>query len=252
VHSLQVKLSALVIALLVAACASLALIATEHERRALETEVEKRGLILTKNLASAAKNPLLAVEQGDIGGQLDLERLVEEFGVSEGVIAARLLNREGRIAASLATSERDDSGLLRTGASQEDVGDMRVERRASRILFAAPIWYSGVPHEEDRGVWLGEAQIELDLRVLVDPVVRNNRRQLTAAAVALLALCVFVGMIFVALLVNPLKRQAALMFRSSSARRNNRSRKACTLSSRVTAASPKFLFGDKNLGNQLQ
>jgi len=42
--------------------------------------------------------------------------------------------------------------------------------------------------------------------VLVDPVVRSNRRQLTAAAIALLALGVFAGMIFVALLVDPLKR----------------------------------------------
>ena len=42
---------------------------------------------------------------------------------------------------------------------------------------------------------------ELDLRVLVDPVVQSNRHQLTAAAVALLALGVFAGMIFVALLV---------------------------------------------------
>jgi adenylate cyclase len=198
VHSLQVKFSALVIALLVAACVSLALIATEHERQALETEVEKLGRTLTTNLAGAAKDPLLAVEQGDFGGELDLERLVEEIGMSQGVVAARLLDRDGRVAASLATSERDAPGRLRTGASEEGKGDIRVEREKSRILFAAPIRYSGVR--------VGEAQVELDLRVLVDPVVRNNRRQLTAAAVALLALGVFAGMIFVALLVDPLKR----------------------------------------------
>jgi class 3 adenylate cyclase len=198
VHSLQVKFSALVIALLVAACVSLAVIATEHERQALETEVEKLGRTLTKNLAGAAKDPLLTVEQGDFGGELDLERLVEEVGVSEGVVAARLLNREGIVLASLTTSEREAPGRLRTRGNGEDDEGVRVEREASRILFAAPVRYSGVR--------VGEAQIELDLQVLVDPVVRNNRKQLAGAAVALLALGVFAGMIFVALLVDPLKR----------------------------------------------
>jgi hypothetical protein len=200
VHSLQVKLSVLVIALLVGECVILTFIATEHERRALETQVEKWGLILTTNLAGAAKDFLLAVEQGDFGGEVNLERLLEEVGVSEGVVAARLLNREGRITASLATSERNNPGELRTGASEEGDGDTCVEQGRSRILCAAPIRYSGVR--------LGEAQIELDLRVLVDRVVRSNQRQLASAAVVLLALFVFAGMIFVALLVNPLKNRS--------------------------------------------
>jgi adenylate cyclase len=198
VRSLQVKFSALVIALLVAACGSLAYIATEHERHALETAAEKLGEALTKNLAGAAKDSLLAVKAGDFEGELDLVRLVEEVGESEGVVAARLLNHEGRVVASLATSERDAFGRLRTGVSEGDDGDTRVEREASRMLFWAPVRYSGVR--------VGEAQIELDLNVLVVPVVQENRWQLRKAAVFLLAFGVFAGMIFVALLVDPLKR----------------------------------------------
>jgi len=197
-RSLQVKFSVLVILLLVAACVSLALIATEHERNALETEVEKRGRSFAANLAGAANAPLLAVEQGDFGGELDLERLVREAGESEGVVAARLLSREGRVVAALETSERDAAGHPLTGGSNARDETTRVEHNDSLLLFAAPIFYSGVR--------VGEAQVEFDLQVLIDPVVQNARKQLTAAAVALLAFGVFAGMIFVALLVDPLKR----------------------------------------------
>jgi class 3 adenylate cyclase len=201
VHSLQVKFSALVIALLVAACGCLAYFATEHERDALETAVEKHGRTLTTNLAGAAKDPLLTIEQGDFGAELGLEPLLEELeevGVSEGLVGARVLNREGTIVASLVASERNDPGHRRTGAKGATDGGPYVERRDSLLLFAAPIRYSDVR--------LGEAQLELDLRVLVDRIVRNNRGQLAAATVALLALGVFAGMIFVAFLVDPLKR----------------------------------------------
>ena len=53
--SLQVKFSALVVSLLVAACVGLTWIATRHERSALEAEVEKRGRALASSLAGAAK-----------------------------------------------------------------------------------------------------------------------------------------------------------------------------------------------------
>ncbi len=197
-HSLQVKFSAVVIALLAVACVSLAFIGTQHERHALETEVRKRGMTLTSNLAGAAKDPLLAIEQGDFGGELALERLVDEVGELEGVGGARLLNREGRVIAAEASAERNTPGRQRTGTGMSENDEPAVARHGSLLEFAAPVLYSGVR--------IGEAQIEFDLRVLVDPVVRSNRRQLTAAAVALLALGVFAGMIFVALLVDPLKR----------------------------------------------
>ncbi len=65
-RSLQVKFSALVVALLVVACVSLALVATQHERGALESEGEKRGRALARSMAGAAKEPLLAADQGEL------------------------------------------------------------------------------------------------------------------------------------------------------------------------------------------
>ena len=64
-RSLQVKFSGLLVVLLVLACVSLALIATQHERSALESEVEKRARALAASLAGAAKEPLLGRAVGD-------------------------------------------------------------------------------------------------------------------------------------------------------------------------------------------
>ncbi len=197
-RSLQVKFSALVVTLLVAASVGLAVIATQHERGALEAEVEKRGRAVAKHLAGAAKEPLLSVEQGDFGHELTLEQLVEDVGAGEGVVAARLLDREGRIAASLDPAERDAT-VPPTVASDPAGGEsLTVWRDDDRLLVAAPVIYSGVR--------VGEAQVEFDLTVLVDPVVRSSTEQLAAAAIAVVMLGVLAGIAFVALLVGPLRR----------------------------------------------
>jgi sigma-B regulation protein RsbU (phosphoserine phosphatase) len=98
--------------------------------------------------------------------------------------------------ASLDSAER--GGGRSHPVTGSEAGERRVLRRDSRLLIAAPILYSGVR--------VGEAQVELDLRVLVDPVVRSNTRQLTAAATAVSCLGVAAGIVFVALLVGPLRR----------------------------------------------
>ena len=197
-RSLQVKFSALVVTLLVAASVGLAFIATQHERHALEAEVEKRGRALVVNLAGAAKEPLLEADQGEFDHELMLERLIREVEDAEGVVAVRLLDRGGSVAASLDPEERGRENAGRIDASDADASDVWVEREASLLRVAAPISYSDV--------WVGEAQIEFDLRVLVDPVVRSNTRQLAIVAMLVVVLGVFAGLGFVALLVGPLRR----------------------------------------------
>ncbi len=200
-RSLQVKFSALVVGLLVVACLSLALLATQHERTALEGEVEKRGRALANNLAGAAKDPLLSLEQGDFEGELTLERLINEVGVGEGVVAARLLDRNGVVAASMDPAERGQSGRSFAAAPGGAEAVVTALRDGPLLRVAAPILYSGVR--------VGEAQVEFDLRVLVDPVVQSNQRQLSAVALAVIAFGVLAGIIFVALLVGPLQRLRA-------------------------------------------
>jgi adenylate cyclase len=200
-RSLQLKFSALVVTLLVVGSVGLAVIATQHERGALEAEVEKRGRAVAKHLAGAAKEPLLSVEQGDFGHELTLEQLVEDVGTGEGVVAARLLDREGRVAASLEPTERDAILLPRSAPRAAEEDTLEVSRDGRRLLVAAPVFYSGVR--------VGEAHVEFDLTVLVDPVVRSNTEQLAAVALAVVMFGVLAGIAFVALLVGPLRRLRA-------------------------------------------
>ena len=189
-RSLQVKFSALVVALLVVASAGLTWLATRHERAALEAEVRKRGVALVTNLAGNAKVPWLENDE------LALGTLVQQAGSEPGVVEARLLDAEGEVVASLEPSE--DGGAAEVlGARQRVVS----RRRGSRLQLAAPVVYSDV--------LLGEAWIALDLAVLVEPVVAESQRLLTALAAAVLLLGVGGGLAFVALLVGPIRRLRA-------------------------------------------
>jgi class 3 adenylate cyclase len=200
-RSLQVKFSALVVALLVLACVGLAMLATRHERTALVAEVEKRGRALVVNLAGAAKQPLLALGDGDFDPELSLDTLVRETGDAEGVVSARILRRDGTIVASLATQERGQPGKIQFAGDEVLQRDIWVGTEGSLLSLAAPIRYSDV--------LVGETQLTLDLRVLVDPVVQNNARQLSIVAVAVVLIGILAGVGFVALLVGPLRRLRA-------------------------------------------
>lgn len=191
-RSLQLKFSALVVSLLVIACVGLAWIATQHERAALEAEVEKRGRALASSLAGAAKEPILEAAQGDFDRELSLDTLIREVGAAEGVVGVRLLGPDGTVVASLDPDERGQSRALEADAAPE------AARERGRLAVAAPILYSDVR--------VGEAQVEFDLRALVDPVVRNNTEQLAIAAVVVVVAGVLAGVGFVALLVGPLRR----------------------------------------------
>jgi len=175
-RSLQVKFSALIVTVLATACIALALVATQHERRALEAEVRERGQALAASLAGAAAEPLLGTE-GSFDDELLVERLIQEASAGQGVVGVRLLARDGRVVGSFASPQAP---------------------AADPLSLAAPILYSGVR--------VGEAQVDIDLRGLVDPVVRSNTRQLAGIAAIVILLGVVAGTIFVALLSGPLRR----------------------------------------------
>lgn len=201
-RSLQFKFSALVVSLLVIASVSLTWLATRHERASLEAQVRQLGIALATNLARDAKVPLLAKDA------LSLDGLVQHTGSETGLVAARLLDRDGLVVASLDPSERGKSMAPRKTAGTETPEGVRIQRQGSELLVAAPVLYSGVR--------VGEAQIALDLRVLVDPVVAESQRQLTAVAAGILLLGVGGGIAFVALLVGPIRRLRAGVERLTS------------------------------------
>jgi adenylate cyclase len=199
VRSLQVKFSALVVTMLVVACAGLAWLATHHERGALQNEVRKRGIALAANLAGDAKIPLLDRDT------LALDVMVHHVGSQEGFVGVRLIGADGIVVASLDPADRGRAEPL---LAQGEAQDVLTSQRGSVLLVAAPVLYSDVR--------VGEAQIELDLDLLVEPVVAESQRQLVTVAVAFVVVGVVAGVAFVTLLVGPLRRLRAGVERLSA------------------------------------
>jgi class 3 adenylate cyclase len=192
VRSLQLKFSALVVMLLAAASIGLTWIATQHERAALEAEIRTRGAALATNLAGDAKIPLLEEDPLSMGA------LVQQAGEVRGLIAARLLRREGIVAASLDPLEKGKRLGPFISGEDKDAGRIAIERRQDHLVVTKPVVYSGVR--------VGEAQIVLDLGILVEPVIAETQRQLAALALAVLLLGIIGGVGFVALLIAPIRR----------------------------------------------
>ena len=202
-RSLQLKFSLLVVGLLVVACVGLAWMATEHERRALEDGVEKHARALASHVARVADEPLLALvgaaDSGPAAEELVLGKLVRQVGGEEGLVEGRILGPDGRVWASLVAEE---VGEQRQRFAQDvEPEQTRVSRTGSLLRVAAPVAYGDVR--------VGEAQIGFDLDLLVTPVIRESRRQLSVVAVAVVVLGVVCGVVFVALLVGPLRRLRA-------------------------------------------
>jgi class 3 adenylate cyclase len=208
VQSLQLKFSALVVTLLLAASTGLTWMATRHERAALEAEARRYGAALAKSLAGSTKIPLLEGDELYMGALVQQvhEALNQQVGEGEGLVAARLIQRQrsksgqivGKTVASLNSEELYQGMDLLARKSAEEPSQTVIERRGGHLVVATPVIYSGQ--------WLGEAQIELDLDVLVEPMLAESQRQLVAFALAVVILGILGGLALVALLLGPTRR----------------------------------------------
>jgi class 3 adenylate cyclase len=135
-----------------------------------------------------------------------------DLHLEEGLVAARLVKFEASedgeitetIVASLNPQEQGKGGPFSLG-SPEEPGQTVTERRGSHLVVAAPVLYTGVQ--------IGEAQIELDLGILVEPVVKESQWQLLLLAVAVGLLAILGGNRLVALLLEPIRRLHAAVER---------------------------------------
>ncbi len=203
--SLQVKFSAIFVALLGMACAGLAWNSIQHEKASLEAEIDRRGAILAKNLAQSAQEPLLANDK------LALDALVQAANQNAGVVGVAIVTPKSVWHASPSdprpsSSSADSSPgherthpLLTSGARSKAATSLL--RRASTTLYAHPIWL--------RDAFAGEAQIEIDLERITNPVLRKRARQFTVGALLAALVGVLAGLGFVKLLVGPLQRLRA-------------------------------------------
>ena len=215
-RSLKLKFNALLATLLLVASVGLTWVATRHERASLEAEVRKRGSTLATTLATnlAGSAQILLLEGDHLWDETLMGALLKQIDshLEEGLVAARLIKQEKsgsgyiteKIVASLNPQEQGKVGHFSLG-SPEEPSQTVTEQRGSHLVVAAPVLYSGVQ--------LGEAQIELDLGILVKPVVKESQWQLLLLAVAVGLLAILAGNRFVALLLEPIRRLDAAVER---------------------------------------
>jgi adenylate cyclase len=199
-RSLQVKFGALLVTLLVGTCVGLAWLSTQHERGALETEVGNRARTLALVLAGTVKEPLL------LHDDLTVDTWLKQVGEESGVEAARVLDAEGRVVAVFrrvgAVSRDSEVGTQLEGVLAEcDEKEKPPVPVGTRLRVTRCIKY--------KEVLVGAVQVELDLDVLVAPKVRESQRQLAVVAVGVAVLGVVAGLVFVSLLVGPIRRLRA-------------------------------------------
>lgn len=160
----------------------------------LEAEIDKRGQVMAASLAQSAKEPLLS------GNELTLDALVQATGESDGIIGVRIVNRSGVVTSALDGQQRGTPHRL-LGASSSDGSKAQIVRTGRTVLYASSIWF--------RDVFIGEAQVELDLQRLVDPVIQARTRQFAVGALLIALIGVLAGVAFVKLLIGPLHRLRA-------------------------------------------
>jgi hypothetical protein len=196
IFPLRLKLALFTSALLIAGIGIVSVLMVDLSRSALEEEARKRGESLVKNLSRNARDPVLLEDD------VVIAKLLETVSAEAEVIAARVIDPEGR---PIASSREERIATYDRLVKKDEV--------RSRVAHGRLIVASGMTFQE---VDLGEVQIVLDLDALTAPVIARARRDLLLASGGLLG---------VGLLIVPRfgRSPAATLRRASRRRRATRS-----------------------------
>ena len=195
-RALQVKFSALLLAILVAVCASLVLVATENERAALEAEAIERGQSLARSLATTAQPPLQDAARRNETPELDA--ILREVARSRGLLEADVRDDSNEVIAAVSNRQTQGPGESPGSADTPRAESGRGAHSGHPLVSTAPIL--------DAGVRVGTARVVLDGQELVGSVVSRSTRELAILAASLISVGIVSGTIFVAMLVRPLRR----------------------------------------------
>lgn len=190
IFPLRVKLALLASLLLVGGIGTVSLLLLDRSSEALELEARKRGRFLASSLAQNASAPLL--EQDD----LVLASLLETVGSEAEVVAARVLDKNGRVIASSLEAESRQQLRLTEGLLPDS--PTATTALQGELLIASRISFGGVD--------LGEAQVVLDLDAIVGQVLARARRGVLLASGALLLIGIGIAIAVSGRITRPLQR----------------------------------------------
>jgi class 3 adenylate cyclase len=186
IFPLRLKLALFTSALLIAGIGIVSVLMVDLSRSALEEEARKRGESLVKNLSRNARDPVLLEDD------VVIAKLLETVSAEAEVIAARVIDPEGR---PIASSREERIATYDRLVKKDEV--------RSRVAHGRLIVASGMTFQE---VDLGEVQIVLDLDALTAPVIARARRDLLLASGGLLGVGLLIAFGASTSLTRPLRR----------------------------------------------
>ncbi|MGH7289601.1 MAG: adenylate/guanylate cyclase domain-containing protein [Myxococcota bacterium] len=186
IFPLRFKLALLSSVLLVAAIGTISLVVLELSAQALAAEAGKRAIVLAQQLARNAREPLLLEDD------LRLSQLLETIANESEVTGARVLDKSGRVIASL---RKDEPDLRERMASQQA---LTTTPFGGKLVVAARMTY--------REVDIGEAQVVLDVEAVTGRVIKAARRRVLYAAGILLGVGLLIAFVVSGMVSRPLRR----------------------------------------------
>lgn len=186
IFPLRFKLALLSSVLLVVAIGTISLVVLELSAQALADEAGKRAIVLAQQLARNAREPLLLEDD------LRLSQLLETISNEDEVTGARVLDKSGRVIASL---RKDEPDLRERMASQQQLTKTPF---GGKLVVAAQMKY--------RDLDIGEAQVVLDVDAVTGRVIKAARRRVLYAAGILLGVGLLIAFVVSGMVSRPLRR----------------------------------------------
>jgi class 3 adenylate cyclase len=183
---LRLKLSLMTSVLLVGTIGTVSLLVLQDTRGAIESEARARARYMAVNLARDARTATLL--ENDIA----LSALLVSAAQEPGVVAARLLAKDGTLIASSQPDEKRQYQRLTANRLVNVVEEGRRLQVAARMQF--------------NDVDIGEVQVFLDLRDIVNPPLLSTRRSILGASGVLLVLGIAIAFAMSARITQPLRR----------------------------------------------
>jgi class 3 adenylate cyclase len=183
---LRLKLSLMTSVLLVGTIGTVSFLVLQDTRSAIESEARARGVYMAGNLARDARKAAL------LDDDVALEALLQSVASEPGVVAARMLQKDGSLLRSSRPGDSTRHERLTLGRS------VHTDEGPRHLTVAARMEFNGVD--------IGEVQVDLDLASIVAPSLLAAQRSIVFASSLLLLLGIAIAVAMSARITRPLRR----------------------------------------------
>jgi len=194
---LRSKLALWVVCLVVLLTATMMIVVDYRERKAIEAQVQKRGMTIARNLAAVNMNALMTYNY------IQMEQHVGRLAGEEDLMYVIIFDREGRVAAHSRRSDLQGQYLV-DPVSQEALRAMSpyIKVAGSIVEVAIPVFPTGEPDK-----W-GTVRVGISLKGMYREILRTRLAIVTLGIAAALIGCL-AALILARRIILPLEKLRA-------------------------------------------